>query len=41
MAITKEDIRAYHQGGKVGMRCTKPLATLDDLCVAYTLNCGS
>ena len=36
MAIQREDILAYHLGGKVGMRATKPLSSLNDLCMAYT-----
>jgi malate dehydrogenase (oxaloacetate-decarboxylating)(NADP+) len=36
MALKSEDIFAYHQGGKVGMRATKPLRGPADLCLAYT-----
>ncbi len=36
MALKPEDIFAYHQGGKVGMRATKPLRGPADLCLAYT-----
>lgn len=36
MSITREDILAYHLGGKVGLRITKKFADLDALCMAYT-----
>jgi len=36
MAITKEEILAYHMGGKVGMSCTRPLDSVKHLCLAYT-----
>jgi len=36
MKITTEDVFAYHLGGKVGMRCTRPLESVRDLCLAYT-----
>ena len=36
MAIKTDDILAYHLGGKVGMRTTKPLRGPADLCLAYT-----
>ena len=36
MSITHEKIMKYHAGGKIGMRCTSPLETVDDLCMAYT-----
>ena len=36
MGVTPEEVLAYHSGGKVGMRPTKPLAGLSDLCKAYT-----
>ena len=36
MKITKEDVFKYHLGGKVGLRCTRPLASVRDLCLAYT-----
>ena len=32
----KEEVLEYHKGGKVGVRLPKPLATKDDLCLAYT-----
>ena len=32
----REEVLQFHQGGKVGVRLTKPLATSDDLCLAYT-----
>ncbi|HAS84017.1 MAG TPA: malate dehydrogenase [Verrucomicrobia bacterium] len=34
--VTTEEIFAYHQGGKVGMACTKPLTSVRELCLAYT-----
>ena len=36
MSITLDDILAYHLGGKIGMRCTRPLDSVEDLCLAYT-----
>lgn len=36
MKITEDEILAYHVSGKVGMRATKPLASVRDLCMAYT-----
>jgi malate dehydrogenase (oxaloacetate-decarboxylating)(NADP+) len=36
MSITLEEIMNYHLDGKVGMRCTAPLASVKDLCMAYT-----
>lgn len=36
MAVTREDVLAYHLGGKVGMRCTRSLESVRDLCLAYT-----
>ena len=36
MKITKDEILAYHTNGKVGMRCTSPLESVKDLCLAYT-----
>lgn len=32
----REEVLAFHKGGKVGMRLTKPLKTQADLCLAYT-----
>ena len=32
----KEEVMAFHKGGKVGTRLPKPLKTKDDLCLAYT-----
>ncbi|MBO7720876.1 MAG: malate dehydrogenase [Kiritimatiellae bacterium] len=32
----KQEVLAFHRGGKVGVRLTKPLKTKDDLCLAYT-----
>lgn len=34
--MTREDILEYHLGGKVGLRLTKALSRLEDLCIAYT-----
>ena len=34
--ITKEEVFAFHDGGKVGVALTKPLKTQKDLCLAYT-----
>jgi malate dehydrogenase (oxaloacetate-decarboxylating)(NADP+) len=36
MSIALDDVLAYHQGGKVGMRCTRPLESVEHLCLAYT-----
>ena len=36
MAFGREEVLAYHQGGKVGVRLTAPLKTQNDLCLAYT-----
>ena len=36
MAISIDDILEYHIDGKVGMRCTKSLNSVRDLCLAYT-----
>jgi malate dehydrogenase (oxaloacetate-decarboxylating)(NADP+) len=36
MAITKESILEYHLGGKIGLRLAKKLASVEDLCKAYT-----
>lgn len=36
MAISIDDILEYHIDGKVGMRCTKSLTSVRDLCLAYT-----
>ena len=36
MSIALDDILAYHLGGKIGMRCTRPLKSVEDLCLAYT-----
>ena len=32
----REEVLEFHKGGKVGVRLTRPLATSDDLCLAYT-----
>jgi len=34
--VNRESVLAFHQGGKVGVRLTKPLETQNDLCLAYT-----
>jgi malate dehydrogenase (oxaloacetate-decarboxylating)(NADP+) len=34
--ISREEILAYHLGGKVGLRLARQLASVDDLCTAYT-----
>ncbi|MGN0885938.1 MAG: malic enzyme-like NAD(P)-binding protein [Candidatus Spyradenecus sp.] len=34
--ITKEEVFAFHEGGKVRVALSKPLATQKDLCLAYT-----
>ena len=36
MAVSKEEVIAYHQGGKVAVRLPKTLKTKEDLCLAYT-----
>ncbi len=36
MAITKEAVLSYHLGGKVGLRLTRPLKSVEELCLAYT-----
>ena len=36
MDFSREEVLRYHMGGKVGMRCARPLATVEDLCLAYT-----
>ncbi len=36
MAITRESILKYHDGGKVGINVTKSLTTVEELCLAYT-----
>jgi malate dehydrogenase (oxaloacetate-decarboxylating)(NADP+) len=32
----REEVLAFHRGGKIGVRLTKPLKTQADLCLAYT-----
>ena len=32
----REEVLAYHRGGKVAVRLPRPLRTKDDLCLAYT-----
>ena len=34
--VNRESVLAFHQGGKIGLRLTKPLKTQNDLCLAYT-----
>ena len=34
--ITKEEVFAFHDGGKVRVALSKPLKTQKDLCLAYT-----
>ena len=36
MSIALDRILQYHLGGKIGMRCTRPLNSVEDLCLAYT-----
>ena len=36
MEFTRDEVLEYHLGGKVGLRMTKPLARVKDLCMAYT-----
>jgi len=36
MQITREEVLEYHLGGKIGLRLTKRLTGVDDLCRAYT-----
>jgi len=36
MSIAWDEIMNYHLGGKIGMRCTAPLKSVEDLCLAYT-----
>ena len=35
-AYGKEEVVAFHRGGKVAVSLPKPLRTKDDLCLAYT-----
>ena len=35
-SFTREEVLKYHLGGKVGVRLAKPLASQEDLCLAYT-----
>ena len=35
-AFSREEVLAYHKGGKVGVRLPKELKTKEDLCLAYT-----
>ena len=34
--FTREEVMAYHKGGKVAVQAARPLATQADLCLAYT-----
>jgi malate dehydrogenase (oxaloacetate-decarboxylating)(NADP+) len=36
MAIQRDAVLKYHDGGKIGLRLTKPLRGKEDLCLAYT-----
>ena len=36
MAYGKEEVMAYHKGGKVSVKLPRELKTKDDLCLAYT-----
>lgn len=36
MAFGREEVLAFHSGGKIGVNLTKPLKTQQDLCLAYT-----
>ena len=36
MEFSRKDVLQYHLGGKIGMVCRRPLATVEDLCLAYT-----
>lgn len=40
MVFSREEVLQYHLGGKVGMMCRRPLATVEDLCLAYTPGVG-
>jgi len=35
-SVTREDVLAFHRGGKIGLALPKPLKTPRDLCLAYT-----
>ncbi|MBQ9741744.1 MAG: hypothetical protein IJV91_12510, partial [Kiritimatiellae bacterium] len=35
-SYSREEVLAYHKGGKVGVTLPTPLKTKDDLCLAYT-----
>ena len=39
-SFTREEVLAYHKGGKVGVRLPKALKTKEDLCLAYTPGVG-
>jgi malate dehydrogenase (oxaloacetate-decarboxylating)(NADP+) len=34
--VNRETVLKFHEGGKIGVRLTKPLKTQTDLCLAYT-----
>ena len=36
MGYSRDEVLQYHIGGKIGMYCKRPLATVEDLCLAYT-----
>ena len=36
MAVGKEEVMAYHKGGKVAVKLPRELKTKEDLCLAYT-----
>lgn len=36
MSVTDESILKYHDGGKIGLKVTKTLTTVEELCLAYT-----
>lgn len=36
MAVDPQTVREYHEGGKIGMTCRRPLASREDLIKAYT-----
>ena len=35
-SYTREEVLAFHRGGKVAVALPKPLKTKEDLCLAYT-----
>lgn len=36
MAFSKDEVMAYHRGGKVTVSLPRRLKTKEDLCLAYT-----